>query len=88
MYYKDTHALKCNIVSNFKQSATNIRWFKILVAPRVRGTLSASIFFNIIKKNSCIRMELSPKIQKQSVKNFWIFKNLGAPRGPEDHPFF
>ena len=33
-------------------------------------------------------MELSPKIEKQSVQNFWIFKSLGAPRGPEDHSFF
>ena len=46
MYCKNTHALECNFVLNFKKSAKNFRRFKILGDPR--DTLCLP-FFNIIK---------------------------------------
>ena len=46
MYYKNTPALKRNVVSNIKQSVKNFQRFKILCLPR--DSLCLCIF-NIIK---------------------------------------
>ena len=63
MYYKSTHVLECNVVSNFKHLAKNFRRFKILGAPGGPEGHSFCIFFNIIKRLLYLNGNLSQNLK-------------------------
>ena len=77
MYYKNTHVLECNFVSNIKQLAENFRRFKIFRWPKGPRELSVSIFFIIIKTNGSFQWNTNTNTNFQHA-NETFSKNLKA----------
>ena len=65
IYYKNTHALVCNIVSNFKQSTKNFQRFKI----KMKSQESEGHFL-CDKSIPICEWIFASKFKKQLVKNF------------------
>ena len=69
MYYMNTHALECNVVSNIKLSAKNFPRFKILGAPKGPRNIFC-LFFRYYTNTPAYECNFLQKIKSNQLKAF------------------